>query len=159
MPAVADSVLAVIAAALADTVAALAGEADELANLQVLPFMLTNPTPPAVDVFPADPSQADAAFGPRSRQTFWTVRARVATNDIEAQQTVLLALMAPSGPTSVLRALLDDPTLDGAADGLNVDGPTGFRLYQTLGSPQGVQETHLGCEWRVTVYTPTGPTS
>lgn len=153
MPTVATSINLAIAEALAARVEALTSSADELAELQVVPFRWASPTPPAVDIFPADPSQDDAAFGPRSRQTFWTVRARVATSDSEGQQTVLYALMDPSGPFSMMAALLaGDPTLDGLADAMNVEGPTGFRLYQDL----SVDHPLLGVEWRVTVYTATG---
>lgn len=153
MPTVASSLTLAIAEALADRVLELADGADELAELQVVAFRQSSPSPPAVDIYPADPSQDDAAFGPRSRQTFWTVRARVATADEAGQQTVLYALMDPSGPTSMMAALLaDDQTLDGLADAMNVEGPTGFRLYQDL----AVDHPLLGVEWRVTVYTATG---
>lgn len=153
MPAVlADTVLAQIAANLADLIEALADEADEFENLTVYPYRVPSATPPFVDIYPADPSQDFAAMGPRSKQTFWTVRARVATSDSDGQQLMLLALMAPSGPTSLERAILDEDGWTDVADAVSVEGPTGFRLYQDIGTEAPL----FGVEWRVTVFTPTG---
>lgn len=155
MVVLADTVLPVIARAIAARVELLTDEADEFAQLTVYPYLTPNPSPPAVDIYPAEPSQDEAAFGPRSRQTFWTVRARVATSDLEGQQLILLALMAPSGDTSLMQAILDygdDGPLDGHADAVNVVGqtPSGYRPYQTLDT--GV--LLVGVEWTFAVYTP-----
>lgn len=151
MVVLADTVLPVIARAIQARIELLTDEADEFARLAVYPFLMPNPTPPAIDIYPGEPSQDEAAFGPRSRQTFWTVRARVATSDLEGQQDILLALMAPSGDTSLMQAVLDDPPLDGHADAVNIVGqtPSGYRPYQTLDT--GV--LLVGVEWTFTVYT------
>lgn len=154
-----------IAQALADAVNGIASASDQLMELQAVPFMWVNPTPPAVDIFPADPSQDNAAFriadGPANRQTFWTVRARVSTADDESGQQILLALMEPAGDTSIADAITYDSSVDAVTDAIDVQGPSGFRLYQSA-APVGDLEHQgvlLGVEWQILAYTLTGPQS
>ena len=121
----------------------------EVDELQVVSRFWINPTGPSIDIYPADPSQEDAAFGRFPKLTLWTIRARVSTSDHEANQDLLLQLMEPSGVTSVAAAILADLTLAGLAEGMDVDPPSGFNAYPALdGSGTG----YLGCEWRVRVY-------
>jgi hypothetical protein len=128
--------------------------------LSVWPFMLFNPTPPAVDIFPADPSAADAGFGPQSSMQFWTIRARVAPVDEEGNQTILLALREPAGETSIRAALLDDKTLGGLVEGIDVDWPTGYQPYRTsIIGDASHSATLLGCEWRVRMFVQSGSES
>lgn len=124
-------------------------EAIELDELQVVPRYWLFPTGPSLDVYPAEPSQEDAAFGPASKLTLWTIRARVTTADHQANQDLLLDLMEPSGATSVRQAVLADKTLGGLAEGMDVDNPTGFQAYPAV---DGTGTGYLGCEWRVRVY-------
>jgi len=137
-----------IADALGQAVAAV-----DVVELQVSPRLLVNPTPPAIDIYPADPSQEDAAFGPFSSLTHWTVRARVTTVDHDANQDILLDLLEPYGSTSVRAAVLADKTLGGLAEGMAVDPPSGMTVYPAL---EGTA-SYLGCEWRVRIYTNGGP--
>lgn len=133
---------------LADQLAA-AVEAVELEELQVSARMNLNPTGPSIDVYPSEPSQEDAAFGPRSKLTLWIVRARVGVVDHDANQDLLLSLLEPSGPTSVRAAILADRTLGGLAEGMDVDNPSGFTAYPSF---DGTTTGYLGCEWRVRIY-------
>src|SRR3954469_18291675 len=110
--------------AIADALGQAIGVVD-VGELQGSPRLLVNPTPPAVDIYPADPSQEDAAFGPFSSLTLWTVRARVSAVDPDANQALLLDLLEPYGSTSVRTAILADKTLGGLAEGMDVDRPTG----------------------------------
>lgn len=138
--------------AIADALGQAVGNVN-VSELQVSPRLLVNPTPPAVDIYPADPSQEDAAFGSFSSLTLWTVRARVTTVDHDANQDLLLDLLEPYGSTSVRAALLTDKTLGGLAEGMDVDRPTGMTVYPAL---EGTA-SYLGCEWRVRIYTNGGP--
>lgn len=155
-----------ISQALADAILGLAVADDRLMDLQAVPFMLINPTPPAVDVFPADPSQEVAAFrtgeaGPPNQRTFWTVRARVSTADDESGQEMLIALMEPAGATSLSDAIEYSEDVKEVTDAVEVNGPSGFRLYQSAAPSTDLEHAGvlLGVEWQVLAYTKTDPTS
>ena len=98
--------------------------------VQVEPRMVNAPTPPTVDMYPGDVSRGTeaAAFGSRGEFLF-TVRARVAMNDAEAQQDLLLAFMDDVNPLSLALALEDDPTLGGLATDVDCVDPTGYVTY------------------------------
>lgn len=117
-------------------------------NLQVDGRLMFNPTPPAIDIYPADPFQAELAMGPGNRELFFLVRARVA-GDHEAQQDLLLSLMDPSGSTSLAAALESNVTLGGVVDNLVVGGPSGFGVFP---EPLPNTGTLLGCTWTVEVW-------
>ena len=117
-------------------------------DVQVEPRLLVNPTPPAIDIYPADT--------PRDRETagfaagdddgyYLTVRARVQTADNEAGQNLLLAFFDPTNTLSIGQALYDDPTLNGYASDLDIAGQTGYALYPTE------EGTLLGCQLNVRV--------
>jgi hypothetical protein len=121
--------------------------------LTVSAYMWFNPTPPAIDIFPADPSAEDAAFGPSSLK-LWTIRARVAAVDEEGNQDILLALLEDSGATSLRAAILgSDTTLRDLVEGLDLDQPTGFQVYRTLaGADFSHQGQLLGFEMRMKTF-------
>ena len=128
-----------------DNVAAqdLGGEA-----LQVWPFLVLNPTPPCVDIYPADPFSEQTEYGPTgSRDVWFTVRARVAPTDVDAAQQLLLQLMDPRSDTSVFAALISDRSLGGRVSDLLPAGPSGIIVY----SPIGNEGYLVGCEWRTRV--------
>lgn len=117
-------------------------------NLQVDGRLIPSPTPPAIDIYPADPFQEPAAYGIVS-ELFFTVRARVSTADNEAGQDLLLSLMDPDASTSLAQVVLDDRTLGGTVERVGgVDGPSSFGLF---GDPSGSGNL-LGCTWRVRVF-------
>jgi hypothetical protein len=103
-----------------------------------------NPTPPAVDVYPADPFQEPDSFGPLNRQAIFIVRARVTDLDTDSGQTLLLELMDPDSPKSVTAALAADGSFDGTCQDSAVEGPSFWGEYA---DPSG--ETLLGCQWRL----------
>lgn len=115
--------------------------ADEF-PVQVEAGYLVNPTPPAIDVFAADPFRDDdgAGMGDESGVYLFTVRARV-SGDVDAQQQLLWDLMDSASDLSVAQALTEDPTLNGFADDLEVDGFSGM---QSFGD-------HVGVTWDVRV--------
>jgi hypothetical protein len=116
--------------------------------VQVEPRMILNPTPPAIDIYPA--------ASPRDRETaaysdvddegyFIIVRARNTTADHTAGQDLLLSFIDPTNTLSVGQALYDEPSLNGYASDLDIVASTGFQIYPT---EEGML---LGCEWTVRV--------
>ena len=125
--------------------AALTPIAAQVEDLSVYPFMNRNPTPPSIDIYPADPFQTGEGFSRDERATTFTIRARANVADLESGQRVLLQLLDTTGPASVENALLWDgfPYECRLADGY----PTGYRAYDD--SPGEL----IGVEWRLEVLT------
>lgn len=117
--------------------------------VQVEPRMVPNPSPPTVDIYPADPSvdQRHAGFGELTGGEMFTVRARVSTADNDSGQNLLLAMMDDEGPLSLLVALTDEPTLGGVASDVDVRSRSGYVLVPDPGG----EGTLLGCLWDVEV--------
>ena len=122
-------------------------------DIQVEPTMVLNPTPPTIDMYPADPSINPEVgnFAETYAETgdgYWiNVRARVAPNDNVANQEVLLELLDPESSMSLVQALYDDPTLGGLAADVNLDTTSGFVLVPKIDG-SGV---HIGVIWRFLV--------
>lgn len=117
-------------------------------NLQVHGRWLTNPTPPAVDIYPAEEFQQAFTFGPANIM-FFTVRARVTVADRDGGQELLLAMMEPEEETSMLQAVLYSRTLGGKVTKASViAGPTGYGVFL---NPAGEPGSLLGCTWTVQV--------
>lgn len=135
--------------AIMDEIATTLGDALGADVEQVVGRLVTEPSPPCIDVYPGDPFADDqgAGFGDIAGRYILTVRARVATADHEAGQDVLLDLMDADGDLSVATILQDDQTLNGHASSVKVDGPSGFRRYVDSNGQQAL----LGAEWAVSV--------
>jgi hypothetical protein len=121
--------------------AALEPISDEVEGLQVYPFFNANPTPPALDIYPASPFQTGAGFGPDA-QIFFTIRARVSTADQEAAMRLLLRLLDTNDPASVEAAIA-------ARAAVTPEGVSDFREYT---DGQLADGRLLGCEWQVTRF-------
>ncbi len=117
-------------------------------GLNVYPMLETNPTPPAIDIFPGTPFQEASAFGPANNTMNFDVRARINTPDSGGAQEVLLGMMDPNATESVAQAILSDRTLGGTIDDLNVEGPSD---YGTFIEPSGAG-AFMSATWRVVVY-------
>ena len=126
--------------------AALAPLAAQIQGLQIYPGFLQNPSPPVIDMYPAEPFQEGAGFGIREKYTHWTVRARVQTSDMDAANQTLLRFLDPADPASVEAALAVGQlaVVDGQQGQVS-----GFRKYA---DDNGTDM--IGCEWRVGVWTP-----
>lgn len=131
--------------ALASQLAAVLSPA--LPELQIAGRMLINPTPPAMDIYPADPFQEASGFGGIDTDIYLLVRARVSPVDHEGAQDALLALMDPGASTSVVQAVMANKTLSGKVQDLNCQPPSDFGAYV---EPDGRQAL-LGCTWNVRV--------
>lgn len=114
-------------------------------DLQVNHLMNIDPTPPSIDIYPADPHQEALTFGKANNEASFTVRARVSTADHQGGQQLLLTLMDPSASTSLTKAITSDRTLGGKVQGLGVSGPSGFGLYLDAGG----QGSLMGAVWTV----------
>jgi len=121
---------------------AIAGSLDPLtstvAGLQITARLNGTPTPPSIDVYPADTSALPVSMD--GWEDAFIVRARVSTPDDIGAQEVLLDLMDTTGPASVISMLRVDPSFGGVVGGSAVDERSGFQPY-----PGDL----LGCEWRV----------
>ena len=87
-----------LAETMEDIADALAPVAAEVDGLQVYPFLNSNPTPPALDIYPGAPFQTGAGFGVGQSQVWFTIRARVRTADQESAMRLLLRMMDPNDP-------------------------------------------------------------
>lgn len=119
-------------------------------DIQVEPRLVLNPTPPCIDIYPADTQRGTETAGFTASgvdgELLFTVRARVSTADSEAGQDLLLAMMDDENDLCIAVPLSSDPTLGGLTSDLFVQPGTGYGLY-TL--PDG--GSLLGCQFIVAV--------
>lgn len=116
----------------------------EIPGLQIHPYFNNQPTPPSIDIYPADSFQQGAGMGVGEKQVTWTVRARVSPADPVAASTTLLRLLDANDPASVEAALANgDPEAVVGTDG----AVSGFRVYQDEATG-----ALLGCEWQLEVF-------
>lgn len=123
----------------------LAANLSALANVQVSPYMLANPTPPCVHLWPTAVNYDLTAQRGYDRWMF-TVQAFVAIAADIGSQVLLDQFIAPSGAQSIKARLESNPTLGGLVDDVSV---TNFENYQVYvregGSPV------LGANWIVEI--------
>lgn len=125
--------------------AGLAANLGAIPDIQVLPYLVSQPTPPALMVFPSEITY-DLANARGWDMTTLTIRAAVSFTSGEGSQTLLDKFMAPNGTYSVKQAAESDQTLGGAADNVNVRNVVGPVL--TI-----VESTeYLTADWSVDVY-------
>lgn len=118
-------------------------------EIQVEPWLVINPSPLTVDMFPADPATDEdyAGFGDLEGARVFTVRARTNTPDADGARDALLALMDIEDEHSIVVALSEDQTLFGLATSVDVRGGSGLLVFP---SPDGVGGL-LGVQWNVLV--------
>ena len=114
-------------------------------DVQVLAYVLSNPTPPAFAVFPAACDYNQAMARGLDRWTF-TVQAIVSAASDQDGQKQLDTYLAPTGSTSVRAAIESDRTLGGVVDNLVVTRVSGYQLYADE------RGANLGAEWSVEVW-------
>jgi acyl-CoA thioesterase len=137
--------LAAVMDALAAQIRSVVDDVTDVA-VQVEPRWVTNPSPPTIDIYPADPSSDPEfrAMGERLGAELLTVRARVDMADDIAAQDILLAFMDDTDPLSITAAIEEDDTLGGVAQTLDVRSRSGYVRFVESG------ET-MGCLWQVVV--------
>lgn len=123
---------------------AIGGTANpDIQYLQVDDRLNPNPTPPSIDIYPSTPFTEAIAYG-RTRQYWFTIRARVSTADNEGGQDLILSMMDDESPQSIEAAIRAIKTYAGAQLG-DVEGPSEYGLFA---DPVG-EGALLGCTWRV----------
>jgi hypothetical protein len=122
-------------------------------GIQVDGKLVSNPTPPCIDIYPGDPFLERSTFGPGGGyEALLTIRARVTTADQQDGQALLLELLDPRGPASLLAALETDATFAGTVDDSTVESVSGFLPYEAPSAAGGgVSGALLGAEWRLRV--------
>ncbi len=119
--------------------------------VQVSPRRLMSPTPPVIDMWPGNAGEqrdpAAAGFGDVNGALLFTVRARVAAADNEAEQELLYAFCDEESSSCVAAALMADQTLNGFASSVEVLGPNEPTIYQDVAG----QTPLLGVQWRVEI--------
>lgn len=115
-------------------------------TVQTSAYMLSNPTPPTIQVMGSDSVEYDQTMARGLDYWHLIVQGFVgAVADVGAQ-TNLDLWIAPSGVLSVKAAIQADRTLGGKVHDLTVDTCSGYRVYQ-LDAGGAV----LGAEWTVLV--------
>jgi hypothetical protein len=140
--------LAEIMDALADQIRSVVVTVTDV-DVQVESRMLLNPTPPAIDMYPADPSEEPElrAFGELVGGELITIRARCGTADHTAGQDLLLALMDDEDPLSIAQACNEDRQLGGLAADLHLRERSGYITFIDSASDAAL----LGATWQVVV--------
>ncbi len=140
--------LAEVMDALADQIRDVVENVTDVA-VQVESRIVLNPTPPTIDMYPADPSGDPElrAFADMVGGELLTVRARVSTVDHVAGQDLLLALMDDVDPLSLGAAIYEDKTLNGLAADIHLRERSGYVTFLDTG---GDAQT-LGFTWAVVV--------
>lgn len=131
---------------------ALATALDAIPDVQASAYMLGNPTPPSVWVFP-DETDYDETMQ-RGLDCFkFTVQGFAGLVADKAAQITLDKMLAPDGASSVKAAVESDRTLGGIVDDLRVVRHTGYQIYQRPNLGSGTSQGQLiSAEWTVEVY-------
>jgi len=138
--------LADIASAAADQIRTALDGVDSL-NVQVEPRLLPAPSEGiAIDIYPPFSEGvrdlAEAAFDEMGAYML-TIRARINTPDFDEAYDILVGLMDDENDLNLALALLDDPTLNGTAQSIDVRDGTGLRAYERIGG----EGADIGCQW------------
>ena len=117
--------------------------------VQVEGRMILSPTPPSIDIYPADTARDpdSASFADLNGGYLLTVRARVNTADAVAGQNLLLAFMDDADNLCLAEAIEEDQTLDHYAASVSVQAQTGFVVFP---EPSG-EGAWLGAQWTTLV--------
>lgn len=101
-------------------------------DMQILPYVLSNPTLPVIWVKPTPGAVTEYHQAMRDGQETWsmTVQAFVAGGGDKAAQIVLDELLDTSGGHSLKAAIEADKTLGGATDDLIVRRCSSYQEYQ-----------------------------
>lgn len=112
-------------------------------EFQVVLFRNPYPTPPSIDIFPADTAREDdtRGFQEHGGTHMVTVRFRFTSVDEIAGHELLYRVMDEEDDISIVAALEDDQTLNGLASSVVCVQSSGMREYPERGG------SHLGCDW------------
>ena len=121
------------------------------AAFQVSAYMLGDPTPPCIWIYPDAIDYHQAMQEGLTKQTF-VVHAFVGAVADEGAQIVLDQLIAEKGAYSVRAAVESDVTLGGIVDDVTVMSCTGYQVYESphLGHSFTAAQM-IGAQWMVEV--------
>lgn len=125
--------------------AGLAANLSRIADVQVSAYVLSEPTPPTLQIRSGEITY-DRAMGRGLDEATMIVQALVAFSSDGGSQAQLDGLMAPNGATSVKAAVESDLTLGGACDQVHVVSCSGTQLATIAGVAV------LMAEWTCIVY-------
>jgi hypothetical protein len=114
-------------------------------GVQVNAYLLSNVTPPVIEVQPGE-TQYDLAMARGLDRWTLIVRAMVSASTDVGSQRFLDKLLESSGALSVKAAIEADRTLGGACSDVSVTSCTGYRSISREGSGP-----LLGAEWTVEI--------
>lgn len=123
----------------------IAAALQAIPGLQANGYMMSQPTPPAVEVFPAE-VQYHQAMGQGLHGWTITVRGFVGLSSDIGAQKLLDRWLAPTGDHSFREAIEADQSLGGIVDAVTVQMASGYTVFIREGSPP-----FLGAEWTVEV--------
>jgi hypothetical protein len=115
-------------------------------NLQVSSYVLANPTPPGVHIYPGE-TRFDLAMNRGLDEVDFIVQAFVAHTGDQGSQSYLDDLRDPTGDRSIKAAVESDLTLGGVAEDLRVVSLTEYRMLVTADN-----RALITTDWLVTVY-------
>ena len=141
-----------LAAIRAGLVANLKTDANIAADFQVSAYLLGDPTPPAIWVFP-DEIDYDLTMHQGGDEWRMIVQAFVGGVADQGAQVVLDQLIAATGSFSVKHAVESDKTLGGIVDDLRVTRCTGYQVYDSPAHLKAYVASQLiGAQWTVEIY-------
>jgi hypothetical protein len=116
-------------------------------DMQISPYVLSNPTAPVIWVKPTQDSVTEYHQAMVNGNETWSITVQAFTAGVDiASQTMLDELLNTSGSHSVKAAIEAEPTLGGATDQAVVRRCISYQEYQR---PDGT--LYLGAEWIVEV--------
>jgi hypothetical protein len=115
-------------------------------TVQVSGYMLANPTPPCIHLYPDGDLEYDLAMRRGLDKWRFTVQAFVTFTADIGSQVLLDGFLNPSGSTSVKQALEADSSLGGLVADVNVVKMSGYQVYIRDG-----MGPLLGAEWAVEI--------
>jgi hypothetical protein len=132
-------------ASLTDIREALASSLAAINGVQVNAYLLSNSTPPFLEIEPGA-TEYDLAMARGLDRWTLTVRAMVSASTDVGSQRFLDKLIESSGTLSVKAAIEADSTLGGACSDASVTACSGYRAFAREGSG-----SLLGAEWTVEI--------
>lgn len=134
---------------------AIATNLDTIPNVQVSAYMLGNPTPPTLWLYP-DEADYDTTMQRGGDCLKFLVQGIAGLVADQGAQMLLDQMLAPTGSTSVKAAIESDKSLGGLVgnEATRVVRHRGYQIYQRPNVGAGIAHGQLlGAEWEVEVYT------
>lgn len=117
----------------------------QVGDIQVSPYMLSNPSPPAAHVYP-DEITYDLAMQRGLDEWQFILEVFVGLISDKGAQIKLDEYLEPFGGRSIKQAVETDRTLGALVADASVTSASGYRQYLTEG-----RGPVLGCAWTITV--------